>query len=132
MKKIFVLMAFLLLFLLVKAQDSGYATFYGRKANNKRTASGAIYKRDSLVCAHRTYPFGTILKVRNLNNNKVVIVKVIDRGPFLKKRIVDLSYAAAKELDMLRHGVVSVEVEEFKQSDLPNNVSDTINLVSAN
>lgn len=65
------------------------------------------------MCAHRTYPFGTKLLVRNISNGKEVIVKVIDRGPFAHGRVIDLSYEAARRLDMLRQGVASVEVSIY-------------------
>lgn len=68
---------------------------------------------DSLVCAHRTHPFGTKLLVRNITNGKEVVVKVIDRGPFAHGRIIDLSYEAARRLGMLAQGVASVEVSIF-------------------
>ncbi|PXV61908.1 rare lipoprotein A [Dysgonomonas alginatilytica] len=124
----------LLLFLslcasVIKAQipskvETGKATYYGKKFNNRKTASGAIYKRDIFVCAHRTYPFGTKLLIKNLKNDKEVIVEVIDRGPFKKGRVVDISYIAAKELDMIHHGVTTVEVSEYI-------IPDTLNLLEA-
>lgn len=127
MKFLSLVFLLILVSLMAEAQTTnGYATHYGKKANNKKTASGAIYRKDSLVCAHRTYPFGTLLKVKNLKNDKEVIVKVIDRGPFAKKRIIDLSYAAAKELDMIRSGVVQVEVSEYKDSI---NVAEVSNIM---
>lgn len=96
------------------AQDNniqkGKASFYGKKLNNRKTASGELYKRDQFVCAHKTHPFGTKLIVRNPGNNKEVVVTVIDRGPFHKGRVIDLSYIAAKELDIIRHGIALVEV----------------------
>lgn len=104
----------------VKAQQTGLATFYGTKFNNRKTASGEIYRKDSMVCAHRTYPFGTMLKVKNVANNKEVVVRVIDRGPFAKRRIIDLSHAAAKELDMVRSGVIQVEVSELLTVNKPD------------
>ncbi len=70
---------------------------------------------DSLVCAHRTHPFGTLLLVKNLTNNKEVIVKVIDRGPFRKGRIIDLSWAAAKALGMISNGIAAVEVKVWHE-----------------
>ena len=78
---------------------TGKASYYANKFHGRRTSDGSIYHRDSMTCAHRTLPFGTILKVRNVKNGKEVIVKVNDRGPFCKGRIVDLSYAAARELE---------------------------------
>lgn len=89
----------------------GKASFYSKKATGARTSSGERIHHDSLTCAHRTYPFGTILKVTNLSNGKSVNVRVIDRGPFGKGRIIDLSYGAAKALGMLSQGVAMVEVE---------------------
>ncbi|WP_236264011.1 septal ring lytic transglycosylase RlpA family protein [Dysgonomonas sp. Marseille-P4677] len=109
-----------------KAQDIGYATFYGAKFNNRKTASGEIYRKDSLVCAHKTFPFGTILKIKNLENDKEVIVRVIDRGPFRKKFVIDLSYAAAKQLEMVRKGVVKVAISEQKTEILPFLPADTV------
>ena len=67
-----------------------------------------------MTCAHKTYPLGTTLKVRNLVNDKEVYVKVTDRGPFARSRIIDLSYAAAKELDIVRSGVARVQVEKVE------------------
>lgn len=96
-----------------KKVESGKATYYAKKFHNRKTTSGIKYHQDSLVCAHRKYPFGTKLLVKNLQNLKEVIVEVIDRGPHKKGRIVDLSYAAAKELDMIRAGVISVELSEY-------------------
>jgi len=77
-------------------------------------SNGTPYHQDSLTCAHRTLPFGTILEVRNLKNNKKVVVKVTDRGPHLKSRIIDLSYAAAKELGIVGEGSAQVEIKEWE------------------
>lgn len=128
MKRLALIMLSSLAILIVKAQDTGLATYYGRKFNNKKTASGEMYRKDSLVCAHRTYPFGTLLRVRSMNNNREVIVRVIDRGPRAKKRIIDLSYAAAKELRMVNHGVIPVEVSVFTDPLSIVNQIDTINI----
>lgn len=128
MKKVIILFLFILLAFVVKAQDTGFATYYGKKFNNRKTASGEIYRKDSLVCAHKTYPFGTLLKVKSLKNDKEVVVKVIDRGPFRKKCIIDLSYAAAKELDMLHHGLMKVEVSEYSNKE-DINWSDSLSVI---
>lgn len=88
----------------------GKATYYSKRATGARTSSGERVHHDSLTCAHRTYPFGTKLKVTNPANGKSVIVKVTDRGPFARGRIIDLSWKAAKELGMLAQGVAMVEV----------------------
>lgn len=89
----------------------GKASFYSKRATGARSASGQKIHHDSLTCAHKFYPFGTHLKVTNMSNGKSVIVKVIDRGPFGKGRIIDLSWAAAKEIGMIAQGVASVKVE---------------------
>ncbi|MFV0331323.1 MAG: septal ring lytic transglycosylase RlpA family protein [Dysgonomonas sp.] len=128
MKRLALIMFSSLAILIVKAQDTGLATYYGRKFNNKKTASGEMYRKDSLVCAHRTYPFGTLLRVRSMKDNREVIVRVIDRGPRAKKRIIDLSYAAAKELRMVNHGVIPVEVSVFTDPLSIVNQIDTINI----
>ncbi len=91
----------------------GKASYYSKRATGRRTASGERLHHDSLTCAHRKYPFGTLLKVRHLGNGREVIVRVTDRGPYIRGRIIDLSYGAAKELDMLRQGISAVEVEVF-------------------
>ena len=92
------------------AQSKGKASYYGTKFHGRRTRDGSRYHTDSLTRAHRTLPFGTLLKVRNQKNGREVVVKVTDRGPFGPGRIVDLSMAAAREIGMVQQGVVPVEV----------------------
>ena len=92
------------------AQNKGKASYYGNKFHGRRTSDGSRYHKDSPTCAHRTLPFGTLLKVRNQKNGREVVVKVTDRGPFGPGRIVDLSMAAAREIGMVQQGVVPVEV----------------------
>ncbi len=104
--------------------QKGKATYYSRKSTGRKTASGERLHHDSLTCAHRTYPFGTLLKVRNLGNGKEVVVKVTDRGPFSRGRVIDLSYRAAKELGMLAHGVSTVEVEVYHPEGVPFRLPD--------
>ena len=101
-----------------QSQQLGNATYYSNKLNGRHTSDGGRYHIDSLTCAHRTYPFGTILKVRNLKNDREVIVKVTDRGPFHKKLMIDLAYCAAKELDIVRFGVAKVEVTRLDSMPL--------------
>lgn len=93
--------------------SSGKASYYGDKFHGRMTSDGSVYHRDSLTCAHRTLPFGTLLKVRNVKNGREVVVKVNDRGPYVKGRILDLSYAAAEEIGMLGSGVARVEVKNI-------------------
>lgn len=97
----------------------GKASFYSKKATGARTSSGERIHHDSLTCAHRTYPFGTLLKVTNLSNGKSVVVRVTDRGPHRRNRIIDLSYGAARELGMLAQGIAMVEVEKVGNVKIP-------------
>ncbi len=85
---------------------SGYASWYGGRFSGRKTASGKVFNPYGFYAAHRFLPFGTILEVENLKNGRKVIVEVVDRGPFVKGRELDLSYAAAKKLGMLRDGVI--------------------------
>jgi len=88
----------------------GKASYYENKLYGRRTASGETLAKTELTCAHPTLPFGTMIEVTNLVNNKWCIVRVNDRGPFAKGRILDLTHAAAKRLSMFGHGVVKVKV----------------------
>jgi rare lipoprotein A len=92
--------------------EIGLATFYGGAFQGRRTASGARYDGRALTCAHRTAPFGTRLRVTNLETGESVVVTVNDRGPFAgRNRIVDLSHEAARRLGILARGVARVRVE---------------------
>lgn len=97
----------------------GKASFYSKKATGARSSSGERIHHDSLTCAHRTLPFGTLLKVTNLSNGKSCVVRVNDRGPHSKGRIIDLSYGAARELGMLSQGIAMVEVEKVDNLKIP-------------
>lgn len=92
----------------------GVASYYHDKYHGRMTANGEIYHRDSLTCAHRILPFGTKLLVTNLDNNKSIKVVVNDRGPFIKGREIDLSYAAADSLDFIEKGLQKVKFEIIK------------------
>lgn len=96
-----------------KVQQRGKASYYSRRATGARMSNGERLHHDSLFCAHRTYPLGTMLKVTNLSNGKSVIVRVTDRGPFKRGRIIDLSYRAASEIGMIASGISTVEVTEY-------------------
>jgi len=93
----------------------GVATWYGKKFNHKKTASGERFNMNELTAAHRQLPFGTKLEVTNLSNDKKVIVRINDRGPFIKGRILDLSFAAAKVLGFTKAGTaqISARVIDF-------------------
>ena len=104
--------------------QKGKASYYSKRATGSNTASGERLHHDSLTCAHRTHPFGTLLKVRNLANGKEVVVKVTDRGPYGRGRIIDLSYGAARELGMLAQGVSTVEVSVYHPEGVPFRLPD--------
>jgi rare lipoprotein A len=89
-------------------EQTGIASWYGGIFQGRKTANGETYDTWAYTCAHRTLPFGTILEVVNLNNNRRVRVRVNDRGPFVDDRIIDLTYAAARDLDMVRDGTAPV------------------------
>jgi rare lipoprotein A len=91
-------------------QEVGLASWYGPGFYNHKTASGEKFKKKDLTCAHRTLPFGTRVLVKNLANDRTVEVRVNDRGPFVRSKIVDLSYAAAKEIGMFPGGSAKVEL----------------------
>jgi rare lipoprotein A len=91
--------------------DSGKASWYGAKHHGKRTASGERFDQNALTAAHRSLPFGTWVKVTNLNNQRSVIVRINDRGPFSRSRIIDVSKRAASELGLISSGVAPVRIE---------------------
>ena len=95
----------------------GEASFYARGFEGRRTASGETYRGVAFTAAHRTLPFGTLLRVTNVRNGRSVIVRVNDRGPFHASRVVDLSQAAAREIGMFRRGRAKVKVELVKLLD---------------
>ena len=97
-------------------------------ATGSRTANGERLHHDSLTCAHRTYPFGTMLRVYNPVNGKSVIVRVTDRGPFIRGRIIDLSWRAAKELDIISAGVAMVIVHKLDAFIVPFQATDKIEM----
>lgn len=95
----------------------GIASWYGPGFHGRKTASGERFNQRDLTCAHRTLPFGTKLKVTNLNNGEELIVTVNDRGPFVRSRIVDLSREAARRLDILGMGTARVRLETVTASE---------------
>ncbi len=92
----------------------GLASYYGRKFHGRRTASGERFNMHAMTGAHPRLPFGTQVQVTNLKNKRAVTVRINDRGPFVKGRIIDLSYAAAKKIGMLSDGVVKVRIAIVK------------------
>lgn len=97
-------------------EATGIASWYGRDFHGKRTSSGEIYDMHELTAAHKTLPLPSMVLVTNLDNGRSVVVTVNDRGPFVKDRIIDLSFAAAKELDIVRAGTGRVEVQALARA----------------
>ncbi|GGH64709.1 hypothetical protein GCM10011379_17060 [Filimonas zeae] len=91
-------------------KQTGKASYYADKFDGRKTANGEIFSQKKLTAAHRTLPFGTMVTVKNLANGKSVTVRINDRGPFAGNRLIDLSRAAANAIDMVKQGVVSVEI----------------------
>jgi len=91
--------------------DSGIASYYGTQFHGRKTASGEIFNQYKLTAAHKTLKLGTIVKVTNTSNGKSVIVKINDRGPFIKGRVIDLSTKAAEELGYKNKGTTHVKIE---------------------
>ncbi|NIA12493.1 MAG: septal ring lytic transglycosylase RlpA family protein [Nitrospiraceae bacterium] len=93
----------------------GIASWYGPGFHGRRTASGEVFDQNAMTAAHRELPFGTRVRVKNLRNGRSVIVRINDRGPFVRGRIIDLSKEAARRLDMVADGIVPVRVEVIKR-----------------
>lgn len=98
----------------ISSAYAGSASFYCAGFSGKRTASGERYNCNGMTAAHRTLPFGTRVRVTNSRNGKSVIVRINDRGPFIRGRVVDLSRAAAQTVGMTRAGVVPVHIEVMR------------------
>ena len=94
----------------------GIASFYDRSLQGRRTASGQPYDRHQLTAAHRSLPFGSRVRVTNLDNGRTLVLEVNDRGPFRKGRVIDVSERAARELGFYRAGTARVRVEEVVAS----------------
>jgi rare lipoprotein A len=94
--------------------ETGTASFYADEFNGKKTANGEIYDMNYLTAAHSSYPFNTVVKVTNLSNGNSVEVRINDRMPQFKRRIIDLSLAAAKKIEMISSGIQEVKLEVIK------------------
>lgn len=92
-------------------EQVGVASWYGPGFHGKKTANGEVYNQNEITAAHRSLPLGTRAQVTNLENGKSIEVRINDRGPYVRKRVIDLSRAAAGRLGMLAEGVVSVKIE---------------------
>ncbi len=91
-------------------RQQGTASWYGKKFHGKKTASGEIYDMHAMTAAHKTLPMGTYVRVSNQNNGKTATVRINDRGPYVRKRIIDLSYSAARKLEIVGPGSAPVEI----------------------
>lgn len=98
-----------------KRNETGMASFYGHECKGRRTASGERFDPNQLTAAHRTLPFGTFVKVTNLSNGRQVVVRINDRGPFARNRVLDLSRAAARKLGFERDGTAHVRLQVVKR-----------------
>ncbi|PLX32861.1 MAG: septal ring lytic transglycosylase RlpA family lipoprotein [Ignavibacteria bacterium] len=97
--------------------NEGIASYYHNKFHGRLTANGERYNKRELTAAHLKYPFGTYVRVTSLDNGSSVIVRINDRGPHIRSRIIDLSRAAAEELDMIHDGLAKVRVEVLAWGD---------------
>ena len=103
--------------------ETGLASWYGRRFHGKLTASGEIFNQEKFTAAHRTFPWGSRVKVTNLANGKSVEVRINDRGPFGQGRIIDVSRAAARVLGMVGSGITTVRIEWLSDSEKSNELS---------
>ena len=97
-------------------REQGVASWYGAPFHGRRTSSGTIYNMHELTAAHKTLPLPSVVRVTNISTGQSVVVTVNDRGPFVKDRLIDLSYAAAKELGILESGTGAVEVQAISNA----------------
>ena len=94
--------------------ETGRASYYGRKHDGKMTAEGASFDPMAFTAAHRSLPFGTVVRITNLANGRTVKVRISDRGPHITGRVIDLSAAAAREIGMQRRGVARVRIRAYR------------------
>ncbi|MFA9206343.1 MAG: septal ring lytic transglycosylase RlpA family protein [Burkholderiaceae bacterium] len=107
---LFSLLVILLLSSCGYTSRKGLASYYADSYEGKTTANGEIYRQGKITAAHKTLPFGTKVEVTNLSNNKSVVVRINDRGPYIRGRIIDLTKAAAREINMVGAGVAKVKI----------------------
>ncbi len=97
--------------------QTGLASYYGGRFHGRRTASGERYDKKKLTAAHKSFPFGTLVRATNLKNGKSVIVRINDRGPYARGRVIDLSTRAAQTIDLIRPGITKVKLEILKNGE---------------
>lgn len=103
--------------------ESGVASWYGPTFHGKKTSNGEIYNMYAMTAAHKLLPLGSTVRVTHLGNGRNIIVRVNDRGPFVGTRIIDLSYSAAKQLDMIGTGTARVRIDALKAATTPSTPS---------
>jgi rare lipoprotein A len=101
------------------ATETGLASWYGPPYHNRRGSNGEVYNMHAMTAAHRTYPLGSIVRVTNVKTGATAFVRITDRGPFISGRVVDLSLAAARKLDVYQPGVAQVKVELMQSGATP-------------
>jgi rare lipoprotein A len=101
------------------ATETGLASWYGPPYHNRRGSNGEVYNMHAMTAAHRTYPLGSIVRVTNLKTGHTALVRITDRGPFIRGRVLDLSLAAARRLDVVQPGVAEVKVELMQSAASP-------------
>jgi rare lipoprotein A len=122
-KSLLILLVFINGFHLKAQEDStGLASFYHKKFNGRRTSSGEKFYSHKFTCAHRTYPFNSWLEVISLTTQKKTYVRVNDRGPHKKTRLIDLSYNAAKEIGIIATGIAAVKVRLLEERELTDSL----------
>lgn len=95
----------------IGTKQSGLASWYGGRFNGRKTSDGSRFNKEEFTAAHKTLPFGTLVRVKNLHNGRTCVVKINDRGPFVHNRIIDLSKASASEIGVLSRGIAKVQIE---------------------
>lgn len=106
--------------------QTGNASWYGGEFHGRKTSNGEVYDMNGKSAAHKILPFNTYVKVQNLANNKCTIVRINDRGPFVKGRIIDLSYAAAKEIDLVGPGTSKVKITALSRDQIDPGIQEGI------
>jgi len=119
---------------IIPFKEEGYASWYGKRYHGRKTSIGETYDMYQMTGAHKTLPLPCYIKVTNLKNQRSVVIRVNDRGPFIDKRIVDLSYAAAHRLDIIKNGSELVKIEMINPSSRKENLkkihNDSLTLTS--
>lgn len=108
--------------LIAQEDSTGLASFYSKRLNGRKTTSGERFNSNKYTCAHRTYPFNSWLEVTSLRTQKKTFVRVNDRGPHKKTRLIDVSYIAAKELGIIGVGIAAVKVRLLEEKELTDSL----------